>query len=73
MSVTEYSPAQIEHDLALAVRRSKTARARADQADGDRDEMIRVAHAAGIGLTRLTEITGLSKQRIDQIRRGARL
>lgn len=38
-----------------------------------RDEAIRRALADGVPRARVVEITGLSKQRVDQIRRGARL
>ena len=64
---------EIERQLAAAVRRSRTARARADQADTGRDNLIREAIVAGMARTRIQEITGLSKQRVDQIRRGTRL
>lgn len=63
----------LERDIATAVSRSRAAHAKADEADQERDRVIRDAHFAGITPTRLAELTGLSKQRIDQIRRGARL
>lgn len=50
----------------------RTAAAMAAVTDG-RDDAIREALAAGVPRARVVEITGLSKQRIDQIRRGTRL
>lgn len=65
--------AALERDVSTAVRRSRAAHARADEADAERDRVIRDAHGAGITPTRLAELTGLSTKRIDQIRRSARL
>jgi len=39
----------------------------------ERDRVIRDAHAGGLTPSQLSTETGLSTQRIDQIRRGARL
>jgi hypothetical protein len=57
-----------------AVMRRRETRVRAlAEIDEKRDRLIREAHAAGMTPTELRAQTGLSTQRIDQIRRGARL
>lgn len=62
-----------EQDLVAAVRRH-AARARAlDQATTERDDAIRRAVAANVQRRRIVEISGLSPQRVDQIRRSARI
>ena len=44
-----------------------------EEATVERDEAIRKARAAGISQARVMEITGLSRPRINQITRNARL
>jgi hypothetical protein len=65
--------ASIERDLAGAIRRCKTADARADEAAAHRDRIIVHALDAKLSRARIVAVTGLSAARIDQIRRGARL
>lgn len=65
--------ATTERTLQAVMRRYET-RARAlEQATTERDEVIRDLIAAKTPRARIVEITGLSPQRIDQIRRSARL
>jgi hypothetical protein len=62
-----------ERDLIAAVRRSKAREAAFIEAVAERDRLIRAALAAKVPYARLVEITGLSRPRIIQIRRGARI
>lgn len=71
--VDSTAAAQLERTVAAATRRSMAARERASELEAGRDDAIRAAHAGGVPPRRLVEITGLSRKRIDQIRRGARL
>lgn len=64
---------KLERDIRAAVRRHAQRQAAADEAAGARDRVIRDAQAAGFTPAQLAEITGLSKQRLDQIRREKRL
>ena len=60
--------ADIERDL-LTVMKRYNARAKAlDEATIERDRVIRDAMEAKMPRERITEITGLSRQRMDQIR-----
>jgi hypothetical protein len=60
-------------DLRAVTRRCDKADEVREAAYGERDRVIRDAHAAGLTPTELAEATGLTTKRIDQIRRGARL
>lgn len=64
---------EIERELTAVIRRLEREAGRVDRTVAERDELIREAIAVKLPRTRLREITGLSKQRLDQIRRGARL
>lgn len=64
--------AKLERDLQNVSRRSRGARALADEADAQRDRVIRDAHAAGMTPTEISAQVELSTNRIDQIRRGTR-
>jgi acetyl-CoA acetyltransferase len=65
--------ADIERAL-VAVMRRYNARAKAlDEATAERDRVIRDAMEAKMPRERITAITGLSRQRMDQIRNGAPL
>ncbi len=65
-------PALTREMKSLMRRRLPHAKALAE-IDEQRDRLIREMHAAGMGPTQLGELTGLSTQRVDQIRRGSRL
>jgi uncharacterized linocin/CFP29 family protein len=65
--------ADVEQELVRIARRY-SARARAlEDVTADRDEAIRRAIKAKVPRNRLAEIFGLSRQRLDQIRRGSRI
>lgn len=68
----EPSTAAIERDLRSATRRSKLAHQRADEADAERDRVIRDARALKLPRARIAELTDLSVQRIDQVNVGKR-
>lgn len=59
--------------LQTVMRRYETRSKALEDATGDRDDAIRAAIEAKIPRARIVEITSLSPQRVDQIRRGARL
>lgn len=59
--------ARFERDLKTVMRRAKARHDAADEADVERDRVIRDAHAAGLGPTHIAEVTGLSNKRIEQI------
>jgi hypothetical protein len=65
--------ANLKRDLATATRLSKAARERSEEADAERDRVIRDAIAAKIPRADIIAITGLSPARIEQIKRGKRL
>jgi hypothetical protein len=63
----------IERDLAAVTRRYKARDKAREEAAAERDRVIRDAIEARIPRARIVEITELSPQRIDQIRRNSRL
>jgi hypothetical protein len=65
--------ANIERDLATVAKRKARTKAADDAAAVERDRIIRDALAAGIQRARIVELTDLSPQRVDQIRRGSRI
>lgn len=65
--------ASIERDLITVARRSLRLKRQLADVDEDRDRLIRDAIDADIPRARIVEITKLSPQRVDQIRRRARL
>jgi hypothetical protein len=67
------SEASIVRELTAVSRRKARTKAQDDAAAEERDRLIRDAIQVKIPRARIVEITGLSPQRIDQIRRGARL
>jgi hypothetical protein len=73
MAATRPSEADIVRDLAAVSRRKARTKAQDDAAAEERDRVIRDAIAAKIPRARIVQLTGLSPQRVDQIRRGARL
>jgi hypothetical protein len=62
-----------ERDLIAAMRRSKAREVAFHEAVAERDRLIRAALAAKVPYARIVEITGLSRVRLTQIRRGARI
>ncbi|MGD0387272.1 MAG: hypothetical protein ABSB73_14205 [Solirubrobacteraceae bacterium] len=64
--------ARLERDLAAMVRRCNAREGALNDALEDRDLVIREMIAARVPRARIVEITGLSLQRIDQIRRRTR-
>jgi hypothetical protein len=62
-----------ERDLIAATRRCKAREAAFLEAVAERDRLIRAALHAKVPYARIMEITGLSRIRISQIRRGARI
>jgi hypothetical protein len=62
-----------ETELRQAVARHRRRAEAASASERERDEAIRRAIAAGVTRSRIVELTGLSPQRVDQIRRRARL
>lgn len=73
MPATSPSVPSIERKLQAARRRKARTEQLDAEAAAERDEVIRSAIAAKIPRARIVELVGLSPQRIDQIRRGARL
>ena len=65
--------ASIERDLITVARRSLRLKRQLSDVDEHRDRVIRDAIKAKIPRARIVEITELSPQRIDQIRRGSRV
>lgn len=63
----------IERELTAITRRHHARRRALEEIESERGEAIRNAIAAKIPRKRIAELTGLSLQRIDQIRRGSRL
>jgi hypothetical protein len=62
----------IKRDLSTAMRRCKTADARAAEAAAERDRAIRDAIEAKIPRSDIIALTGLSSARVEQIKRRAR-
>jgi hypothetical protein len=62
-----------ERELIAAARRLKSREAAFTEAVAERDRLIRAALIAKVPYARIMEITGLSRPRISQIRRGARI
>jgi hypothetical protein len=73
MAATRQPVEGVERELAAVMRRYNARAAAFEQATADRDKAIREAIAARMPRARIIEMTQLSPQRIDQIRRGARL
>jgi hypothetical protein len=65
--------AKLERDLVTVARRKARTEAADADAERERDRVIRDAIEAKIPRARIGDLVGLSVQRIDQIRRGARL
>jgi hypothetical protein len=65
--------AKFGRDLKAVTRRVDAREKAAAEANADRDRVIRDAHAAGVTPSQIASFTGLTPQRIDQIRRSARL
>ncbi len=63
----------VERDLTALMRRRKRHTDALAEIDPERDRLIREAIAAKLPRHRIVALTELSTQRIDQIRRGARL
>jgi hypothetical protein len=63
----------VEHELAALMRRRKRHAGALREIDSDRDRLIREAIDAKLPRHRIVALTELSAQRIDQIRRRARL
>lgn len=59
-----------ERELAQVVKKYESAKARLDEMTEERIEAVRKARAAGVTQKRVIEITGLSRQRVNQIVRG---
>ena len=64
---------KLKRRLAAVMRRYQARERALQEATLERDEAIREVHAAGLAPREIATVTGLSDQRIDQIRRGARL
>jgi hypothetical protein len=62
-----------ERDLITATRRFKAREAAFQEAVAERDRLIRAALGAKVPYSRIMGITGLSRPRISQVRRGARI
>lgn len=65
--------ADLERDLTAVMRRCKRTEEAHEQNLSERDRIIRDAYEARVPRAKIVEITGLSPQRIDQIRRGSRI
>lgn len=63
----------IEQELATVARKHARHRRAAEEIEPERDELIRKALQADVPRRRIVEITGLSPQRVDQIRRNSRI
>ncbi len=64
---------KLERDLIAVMRRRKTRAQALAAVDEERNRVIRDAHAGGVQRARIADITELTPQRIDQIRRGERI
>jgi hypothetical protein len=67
------SQATVMRGLQTVMRRWETRAKALEDATAERDQAIRDAIEAKIPRAQIVRATGLSPQRIDQIRRGARL
>lgn len=64
--------ASIERDVKAVTGRWRASEAREEADRAERDRVYRDALDAGMARPRLAELSGLSTQRIDQIRKGTR-
>lgn len=61
--------AKLERELIAVMRRHKARLHALEEIDVERNRAIRAAHAGGVKRKRIVELTELTAQRIDQIRR----